>query len=81
MNFTLKCIPELVLVRVLPLGQGGHWTPPDVQLSLEIFQIANFIISSKFCKEKFALKCIPGPLPIGVLPLGQGGRPQRSSGV
>ena len=49
MNFTLKCIPELVLVRVLPLGQGGHWTPPDVQLSLEIFQIANFIISSKFC--------------------------------
>ena len=81
MNFTLKCIPELVLVRVLPLGQGGHWTPPDVQLSLEIFQIANFIISSKFCKEKFALKCITGLDTVGVLPLGQGECPQRSSGV
>ena len=60
---------------------GAGWTPPDVQLSMEIFQIATFIISSKFCKEKFAVKCIPGSLPIGVLPLGQGGRPQRSSGV
>ena len=45
-NFTLKCIPGLALVRVLPLGQGGR--PPDVQVGLEILQIATYIISSKF---------------------------------
>ena len=72
-NFTLKCIPGLALVRVLPLGQGGR--PPDVRVGLEIFQNATYIISSKFCKHNFALKWIPGPLSIGVLPLGQGGRP------
>ena len=47
MNFTLKCIPELVLVRVLPLGQGGR--PPDVRVGLEILQITTYILSSKFC--------------------------------
>ena len=47
MNFTLKCIPELVLVRVLPLGQGGR--PPDVRVGQEIFQNAIYIISVKFC--------------------------------
>ena len=72
MNFTLKCIPELVLVRVLPLGQGGR--APDVRVGLEIFQNATYIISSQFCKNYFALKRIPGLLPFGVLPLGQGGR-------
>ena len=74
MNFTLKCIPELVLVRVLPLGQGGR--APHVGVGLEIFQNATSIISSKFCKKNFAPKYIPVLLSIGVLPLGQGGRAQ-----
>ena len=46
-NFTLKCIPGLALVVVLPLGQGG--CPPDVGVGLEVFQNATYIISSKFC--------------------------------
>ena len=63
----------VVLINVLPLGQGGR--PPCVWMGLEIFQNAVYIISSKFCKTNLALKCIPGLLPIGVLPLGQGGCP------
>ena len=48
MSFALKWNPGLVLVGVLPLGQGGR--PPDVQVGQEILQIATYIISIKFCK-------------------------------
>ena len=46
-NFALKCIPGLLPIGVLPLGQGGR--APDVRVGLEILQITTCIISSKFC--------------------------------
>ena len=34
-NFVLKCIPEPIPIRVLPLGQGG--CPPEVQWGRKYF--------------------------------------------